>query len=69
MASAIFTLNDQSFEENPEQNVYFYYNPNHELVSITKEELQTKFDDGKLDYVEKDDPRIPGINESGGMKR
>ena len=24
---------------------------------------------GKLEYVEKDDPRIPGIIESGGMKR
>lgn len=63
MASAIFTLNGQNFEENPEQNVYYYFNPNHELVPIAKEELQTKF------YVEKDDPRIPGIIEYGGMKR
>lgn len=69
MASAIFTLNGQSFEENPEQNVYYYFNPNHELVPITMEELQTRFNDGKLEYVEKDDPRIPGIIESGGMKR
>ena len=69
MASAIFALNGQSFEENPEQNVYYYFNPNHELVPITKEELQTKFNDGKLEYVEKDDPRIPGIIENGGMKR
>lgn len=69
MASAIFTLNGQNFEENPEQNVYYYFNPNHELVPIAKEELQTKFNDGKLEYVEKDDPRIPGIIEYGGMKR
>ena len=69
MASAIFTLNGQSFEENPKQNVYYYFNPNHELVPITREELQTRFNDGKLEYVEKDDPRIPGIIESGGMKR
>ena len=68
MASAIFTLNGQSFEENPEQNVYYYFNPNHELVPITKEELQTRFNDGKIEYVEKDDPRIPGIIENGGMK-
>lgn len=68
MASAIFTLNGQNFEENPEQNVYYYFNPNHELVPIAKEELQTKFNDGKLEYVEKDDPRIPGIIEYGGMK-
>ena len=69
MASAIFTLNGQNFEENPEQNVYYYFNPNHELVPIAKEELQTKFNDGKLEYVEKDYPRIPGIIEYGGMKR
>lgn len=69
MASAIFTLNGQSFEENPKQNVYYYFNPNHELVPITREELQTRFNDGKLEYVEKDDPRIPGIIENGGMKR
>ena len=68
MASAIFTLNGQNFEENPEQNVYYYFNPNHELVPIAKEELQIKFNDGKLEYVEKDDPRIPGIIEHGGMK-
>lgn len=68
MASAIFTLNGQNFEKNPEQNVYYYFNPNHELVPIAKEELQIKFNDGKLEYVEKDDPRIPGIIEHGGMK-
>lgn len=69
MASAIFTLNSQSFEENPEFNVYYYFNPNHVLVPITKEELQTGFNDGKLEYVEKGDPRIPGIIENGGTKK
>lgn len=69
MASAIFTLNARSFEENLDQNIYYYFNPNQELTPITKEELETKFNDGKLDYVEKDDPRIPGIIESGGLKR
>jgi len=69
MASAIFTLNAQSFEENPDQNVYYCFNPKHELVAITKEELQTRFNDGILEYVAKDDPRIPGIIETGGIKR
>ena len=68
MASAIFTLNGRSFEESPEQNTYYYFNPNHELTLITKEELQTRFNDGKLEYVGKDDPKIPGIIENGGMK-
>mgnify|MGYP003292090056 CR=1 FL=1 len=69
MASAIFTLNAKSFEEHPAQNIYYYFNPNHELTPISKEELQEKFNDGKLEYVEKDDPRIPGIIESGGIKK
>ena len=69
MASAIFTLNAKSFEEHPAQNIYYYFNPNHEFTAISQEELQAKFNDGKLDYVEKDDPRIPEIIESGGLKR
>ena len=69
MASAIFTLNGQSFVESPDQNVYYYFNPNYGLAPITKEELQTRFNDSKLEYVEKDDPRIPGIIENGGIKR
>lgn len=67
MASAIFVLNDQTFEDNPNQNIYYYFNPNHELVPITKEELQSRFDNGLLEYIEKDDPRIPGIIERGEM--
>ena len=69
MASAIFTVNTLSFVESPEKNIYYYFNPNHELVFITKEELQTKFNDEKFEYIEKDDPRIPGIVEGGGIKR
>ena len=69
MASAIFTLNAKGFEEDSAQNIYYYFNPNHELIPISKEELQVKFNDGKLDYVGKDDPRIPGIIENGGIKR
>ena len=67
MASVIFTVNDQHFVDNPERNRYYYFNPNHELVLISKDELQSKFDNGILEYVEKNDPRIPGIVEKGGM--
>ena len=69
MASVIFTLNDRSFTERPDRNVYYYYNPHQELVYITKEELQAKFDDGILEYIEKEDPRIPEIMERGGVKK
>ena len=68
-ASAIITLNPNSFEDTPEQTVYFYYNPNQELVLITKEELQARFDEGTFSYIEEKDPRIPGLTESGGIKK
>ena len=68
-ASAIFTLNPNSFEDTPEQTVYFYYNPNQELVLITREELQVRFDEGTFSYIEEKDPRIPGLTESGGIKK
>ena len=67
--SAIFTLNKQSFESNSDQNIYYYYNPNADLVFISREELQAKFNNGLFEYVEKDDPRIPGIVEVGGIKK
>lgn len=69
MASAIFTINNQSFEDNPEQNIYYYFNPNNELIPITKEELQEKFNNGLFDYIENDNPKIPGIIENGGIKK
>lgn len=69
MASAIFTLNDQGFEDSPEQNQYFFFNDNHKPISLTKEELQARFDDRTLEYVAEDDPKIPGIREDGGMTR
>lgn len=69
MASAIFTLNQQDFKASPEQNVYYYFNPNNDLIPIFKEELQAKFNDELFQYVEKNDPRIPGIVEVGGIKK
>lgn len=66
MASAIFTLNQTGFKGNEEQNLYYYFEPNQELVLISKEELQKKFNDGLFEYIEKEDPRIPGIMEVGG---
>jgi len=65
MGSAIFSLNKEGFEEAEDKNVYYYFQPNHELVPISKEELQEKFNDELFEYIEKDDPRIPGIIEVG----
>lgn len=69
MASAIFTLNEQGFQEKPDKNIYYYFNPNSKLISITKEELQNRFNDKVFEYILEKDPRIPGINEDGELKK
>ena len=61
MPSVIVALNKEGFKNNPDITVYFYYNPNKELVAVTSEELQSKFDEGTFEYVANDDPKIPGI--------
>lgn len=69
MASAIFTLNEQGFQEKPNQNIYYYFNPNSKLISITKEEIQNRFNDKVFEYILEKDPRIPGINEDGELRK
>ena len=69
MASAIITLNRLSFEDKPDQNLYYYFNPNHELVQISVEDLQAKFNEELFAYIAEDDPKIPGIIEKGGIKK
>lgn len=69
MASMIITLNPVSLVRNLNENTYYYFNPNKDLVSITKEELQTKFDDGIFEYVRENDPIIPGIETKVGVKK
>lgn len=67
MASAIFTINLSDYNKQEDDNIYYYFNPNHELMLISKEELQAKFNDGAFEYVDiKNDPKIPGIRERKG---
>lgn len=61
MPSVIVALNKEGFKNNPDKTVYFYYNPNKELVVVTSEELQSEFDSGTFEYIANDDPKIPGI--------
>lgn len=69
MPITIFTLNEQGFQENPTQNIYYYYSPNSKLIMITREELQNRFNDKVFEYILEKDPRIPGINEDGELKK
>lgn len=61
MPSVIVALNKEGFKNNPNETVYFYYNPNKELIAVTSEELQSRFNSGTFEYIANDDPKIPGI--------
>lgn len=61
MPSVIVALNKEGFKNNPNETVYFYYNPNKELISVTSEDLQSRFNSGTFEYIANDDPKIPGI--------
>lgn len=69
MACAIISVNKEGFEIAPDHTVYYYYSPNNELIPISREELQSKFNDEIFGYIENDNPKISGIVEAGGMKR
>lgn len=61
MPSVIVALNKEGFKNNPNETVYFYYNPNKELIAVTSEDLQSRFNSGTFEYIANDDPKIPGI--------
>ena len=67
MASAIFTINKDGFETNPNSNIYFYFNPTIGLIPISKDKLENDFNNNILAYIEEKDPKGPGINTKGGQ--
>lgn len=67
-AYAIFAINLDSFYENEEKTNYYYYVPNKMLSEITKEDLQSKFNNGTFEYVDVNSPSIPGIEERRTLK-
>lgn len=67
MASAIITVNEDGFEDYPEKNKYFCFNPNFQLMELSKDEVQTRFNEGTFEYIYAKDPKIPGITV-GGVK-
>ena len=68
MGIAVIYLNGLSFKDNPNYTKYYLYTPNHNyLEDISLGELQYRFDKGAYEYIEDDDPKVPGIK--GGYKR
>ena len=64
--NAVIIINKKDYNEEDE-NIYYLYRPNQLLISVSKEELNERFNDNKLQYIEANDPKIPGIN--GGIKK
>ncbi len=68
MGLAVISINPNSFSEDPDSTKYLLYVPNQNyLIDIPLEELQFRFDKGVYEYIEDDDPKIPGI-VNGGYK-
>lgn len=65
----IFTLNSSGHLSRDGKNVYYYFSPNSDLMLITKEELQEKFDSRELEYIGLNSPPIPEINEKNGVRK
>lgn len=68
MASAIFTINNEHVLLQGQDNIYYLYNPNGNLLPTSREEIQERFDNGTFIYIDSRDPKIPGIIE-GGIKK
>lgn len=68
-ACAIFSINSKNFDTHPHLTTYYYYIPNNKLIPISHTDLQTKFNNQTLEYINNTDPRIPNITEIGGYIR
>lgn len=64
-ATAVISLNSVGFYNDMDKTLYFYFNPNKRLVSISRDDLQEKFNNGIYALITSEDPKIPGINEGG----
>ncbi|MBR4830682.1 MAG: hypothetical protein IKZ96_02835 [Bacilli bacterium] len=63
---AIIYLNGLSFNDNPEYTKYYLYVPDKDyLEDISIEELQSRFNQYIYEYIEDDDPLVPGIKVGG----
>ncbi|MBO5375487.1 MAG: hypothetical protein J6A52_01390 [Bacilli bacterium] len=62
----IFVLNDINVKINTLNNRYYVFDANGNITSISRSNLQEKFDDKTLEYTVYNDLRVPGITESKG---
>lgn len=60
-AGCILALNEKGFTDNIEDTIYYYFHVNEGLRIISKEEIESKFESKKYEYIREWDPEVPGI--------
>ena len=60
-AGAVIAMNGGNLNDQPNETNYYYLSSDRELTSLTLEDIKTKFDNGTFEYIERKDPKIPGI--------
>lgn len=64
VAGAVIAINIEGFN-NENSTVYYYYDYRTQLISLSKDIVQSKFDNGLFEYVDNSDPRVPWVLEKG----
>ena len=59
-AGAVIAMNGSNFDDQPSETSYYYLSSNRELSSITLEDVKGRLNDGIFEYIERNDPKIPG---------
>lgn len=57
----VIVLNNNDFDLQPTANQYYFYQAGHQVVPISLEDLQNGFRKGILEYIDPEDPKIPGL--------
>ena len=57
--ATIIVLNPNGFDDM--SNMYYFFVPGSDLMTTTKDEIQSRFDEGTLQYIDEDGPTVPGI--------
>ncbi len=59
-AGAVIAMNGSNFDDQPSETSYYYLSSNRELSYITLEDVKSRLNDGTFEYIERNDPKIPG---------
>lgn len=63
---AVIAINDTGFNEQPDGTNYYYLSSDRKLSSLTLEDIKAKFNNGIFEYIDEEDPKIPGVISSIG---